>query len=123
MPAEQRDRPVLVEIMARLDGLNRIVQDMLMFSRPRPLRHEPVERLRQQREEIEEARQTLGDDFHILHGIELEIKLDGTLDFPDDVLAWAEGQTRIQALNPASGAYRGNRDVRRRLRHAAHLRV
>ena len=42
MPADQRDRPVLIEIMARLDALNRIVQDMLMFSRPRALRHEPV---------------------------------------------------------------------------------
>ena len=42
MPAEQRDRPVLVEIMARLDGLDRIVQDMLMFARPRALRQEPI---------------------------------------------------------------------------------
>jgi two-component system sensor kinase FixL len=42
MPAEQRDRAVLVDIIARLDALNRIVQDMLMFARPRALRHEPV---------------------------------------------------------------------------------
>ena len=42
MPAEQRDRPVLVDIIARLDGLNRIVQDMLMFARPRALRQEPI---------------------------------------------------------------------------------
>ena len=42
MPAEQRDRPVLVDIIARLDALNRIVQDMLMFARPRALRREPV---------------------------------------------------------------------------------
>src|SRR5438105_13441768 len=42
-----------------------------------------VERLREQRKEIEEARQAIGNDFHILHGTELEIKLDGTLDFPD----------------------------------------
>src|SRR5437016_465061 len=39
MPAEQRDRPVLIDIIARLDALNRIVQDMLMFERPRALRH------------------------------------------------------------------------------------
>jgi two-component system, LuxR family, sensor kinase FixL len=42
MPAEQRDRGVLVEIIARLDALNRIVQDMLMFARPRALRKEPI---------------------------------------------------------------------------------
>jgi two-component system, LuxR family, sensor kinase FixL len=42
MPAEQRDRAVLVDIITRLDALNRIVQDMLMFARPRALRQEPV---------------------------------------------------------------------------------
>ncbi len=42
MPAEQRDRGVLVDIITRLDALNRIVQDMLMFARPRSLRQEPV---------------------------------------------------------------------------------
>jgi len=42
MPAEQRDRPVLLDIIARLDALNRIVQDMLMFARPRALRKEPI---------------------------------------------------------------------------------
>ena len=49
-----------------------------------------VERLHKQRQEIEEARREMGNDFHILHGCELEIKLDGTLDFPDDVLAWLD---------------------------------
>ena len=42
MPAEQRDRPILLDIITRLDALNRIVQDMLMFARPRALRQEPV---------------------------------------------------------------------------------
>ena len=42
MGTGERDRPVMVEIMARLDGLDRIVQDMLMFARPRPLRKEPI---------------------------------------------------------------------------------
>jgi signal transduction histidine kinase len=42
MAAGERDRPVMVEIMARLDGLDRIVQDMLMFARPRALRQEPI---------------------------------------------------------------------------------
>ena len=42
MPAEQRDRAILIDIITRLDGLNRIVQDMLMFARPRALRQEPL---------------------------------------------------------------------------------
>jgi two-component system sensor kinase FixL len=42
MPADQRDRTILVDIIARLDALNRIVQDMLMFARPRALRQEPI---------------------------------------------------------------------------------
>ena len=42
MPVEQRDRTILVEIITRLDGLNRIVQDMLMFARPRALRQAPM---------------------------------------------------------------------------------
>jgi DNA polymerase (family 10) len=49
-----------------------------------------ADRLREQRKEIEEARRAMGSDFHILQGVELEIKLDGTLDFPDDVLAWLD---------------------------------
>jgi PAS domain S-box-containing protein len=42
MAPEQRDRAVLVDIINRLDALNRIVQDMLMFARPRQLQHEQV---------------------------------------------------------------------------------
>jgi two-component system sensor kinase FixL len=43
MPADQRDRAILVDIITRLDGLNRIVQDMLMFARPRALRQERID--------------------------------------------------------------------------------
>jgi two-component system CheB/CheR fusion protein len=43
LPAESRDRPVVGDIIARLDSLNGIVQDMLVFARPRELRAEPVE--------------------------------------------------------------------------------
>ena len=42
MSSEQRDRAILVDIITRLDGLDRIVQDMLMFARPRALRREPL---------------------------------------------------------------------------------
>lgn len=43
MPADQRDRAILLDIITRLDALNRIVQDMLMFARPRALRQEPID--------------------------------------------------------------------------------
>jgi signal transduction histidine kinase len=43
MPADARDRPIIGEIIARLDGLNTIVQDLLVFARPRELRAEPLE--------------------------------------------------------------------------------
>ncbi|HKP53557.1 MAG TPA: DNA polymerase/3'-5' exonuclease PolX [Chloroflexia bacterium] len=49
-----------------------------------------VERLHKQRKEIEEAQAAIGSNFRILHGTEVEIKLDGTLDFPDEVLAWLD---------------------------------
>jgi DNA polymerase (family 10) len=42
-----------------------------------------IERLLAQKEEIEAARQEFGDRLMILHGTEMEIKADGTLDFPD----------------------------------------
>lgn len=42
MPTEQRDRAVLLDIITRLDALNRIVQDMLLFARPRALKKEPI---------------------------------------------------------------------------------
>ncbi len=46
-----------------------------------------VERLLQQAEEIKAADDEMGPDFRILHGTEMEIKADGSLDFPDEVLA------------------------------------
>jgi DNA polymerase (family 10) len=46
-----------------------------------------VERLRQQAAEIRQANEAMGPDFRIFHGTEMEIRTDGTLDYPDDVLA------------------------------------
>ncbi|MCB8946187.1 MAG: DNA polymerase/3'-5' exonuclease PolX [Ardenticatenaceae bacterium] len=46
-----------------------------------------VERLYQQAEEIRAANEALGPDFRILHGTEMEIKADGSLDYADEVLA------------------------------------
>jgi DNA polymerase (family 10) len=49
-----------------------------------------IERLHAQRREIEEAQRVVGGNFRIFHGTEMEIKLDGTLDFPDEILEWLD---------------------------------
>jgi len=46
-----------------------------------------IDRLMQQKEEIALAKEEFSGQITILHGIELEIKADGTLDYPDEVLA------------------------------------
>jgi two-component system CheB/CheR fusion protein len=43
MPGDSRDKPIIGDIIARLDSLNGIVHDLLVFARPRQLRSEPVE--------------------------------------------------------------------------------
>ncbi len=45
------------------------------------------EAVKKQGMEIDQAREELGESIHILKGAEVEIKTDGTLDYPDDVLA------------------------------------
>lgn len=45
-----------------------------------------VEGLAAQRKEIDQLQQELGDTIKILQGAEVEIKADGTLDYPDEVL-------------------------------------
>jgi PAS domain S-box-containing protein len=42
LPAESRDRSVIGDILTRLDSLNNIVQDLLLFARPRPPRADKV---------------------------------------------------------------------------------
>jgi DNA polymerase (family 10) len=46
-----------------------------------------VERLRKQRFEIDQVQAELGDNIRILQGTEMEIRADGGLDYPDEVLA------------------------------------
>jgi DNA polymerase (family 10) len=46
-----------------------------------------IERLRQQRQEIDEVQGRLGNQILLLQGSEIEIHADGTLDYPDEVLA------------------------------------
>ncbi len=45
-----------------------------------------VERLREQGREIEAVQARLGDSIRLLRGAEVEIRADGALDFPDEVL-------------------------------------
>lgn len=49
-----------------------------------------VERLRAQRDEIEEARKHFGKKITILAGSEVDILADGSLDYDDDILAWLD---------------------------------
>ena len=49
-----------------------------------------VERLHEQRQEIEKVRKKIGDKLLILHGTEMEIRADGKLDFDDETLAWLD---------------------------------
>ena len=46
-----------------------------------------IEDLKKQRAEIEQVQKELGDTIRLLHGTEMEIKADGSLDYPDEVLA------------------------------------
>jgi len=45
------------------------------------------ERIAQQRKEVEKVNAELIGQFRVLHGVEVEVKSDGSLDLPDDVLA------------------------------------
>jgi len=46
-----------------------------------------IERHKQQAAEIKKIQKQLGDEILILHGSEVEIKADGSLDYPDEFLA------------------------------------
>jgi len=45
------------------------------------------EELRRQRAEVEEVNRRMGGTFRVLTGVEVEVRADGSLDLPDDVLA------------------------------------
>ncbi len=45
------------------------------------------EELRRQRVEIEEVNRRMGGEFRVLAGVEVEVRADGSLDLPDEVLA------------------------------------
>lgn len=45
-----------------------------------------VERLMEQRKEVQQVDAEMGPDFRVFHGVEMDIRTDGTLDYPDEVL-------------------------------------
>jgi DNA polymerase (family X) len=45
-----------------------------------------VERILQQQEEVRAVDAEMKPDFRVFHGVEMDIRSDGTLDYPDDVL-------------------------------------
>jgi len=70
-----------------------------------------VERLRAQREAVEEARERFGDRITILHGNEVDILADGSLDYDDDVLAWLD----IVVASPHTSTNQDSRAATERL--------
>lgn len=46
-----------------------------------------IERLLNQIKEVREVNDEMGDNFHIFAGTEMDIKADGTMDYPDEILA------------------------------------
>jgi DNA polymerase (family X) len=46
-----------------------------------------IERIREQRAILQAAQKKLGDSIRLLHGAEVEMRADGSLDYPDEVLA------------------------------------
>jgi len=75
-----------------------------------------VERLREQAAEIRAADAALGPDFRVLHGTEMEIRADGSLDYPDEVLA--ELDIVIASLH--TGLSQPREQVTHRLLNAIH---
>lgn len=73
-----------------------------------------VERLGQQAVEVRAADAAMGPDFRVLHGTEMEIRADGSLDYPDEVLAGLD--IVIASLHSALGQPR--EQVTRRLLNA-----
>ena len=73
-----------------------------------------IERIRQQSAEIKAADAALGPDFRVLHGTEMEIRADGSLDYPDEVLE--EPDFVIASLHTALGQPR--EQVTRRMLNA-----
>jgi len=61
LPQDSPDQAILQEIQERITGLNQIVEDMLLFARPRPPRLQPVPILSLVRSSLKSLRQDPGN--------------------------------------------------------------
>ncbi|MDB5095644.1 MAG: hypothetical protein JWM80_65 [Cyanobacteria bacterium RYN_339] len=69
-----------------------------------------VEKARRQREEIDELNRALYP-FHLLAGVELEIRADGALDFPDEVLRLFDVVSASLHTNTRKGSERNTQRI------------
>jgi DNA polymerase (family 10) len=72
--------------------------------------------LRRQRAEVDEVNRKMGDSFRLLAGTEVEVRGDGSLDFPDEVLA--ELDLVVAAVH--TGLHQDREHVMRRFLAAIH---
>ncbi|HEX9676758.1 MAG TPA: DNA polymerase/3'-5' exonuclease PolX [Anaerolineales bacterium] len=87
--SEWSDGAVSIEAMAR-GAKERGLRYLIITDHSRSLgvaNGLSIERLREQRKELETARRAMGKSFTLLQGAEVEILADGKLDYPDEVLA------------------------------------
>ena len=87
--SEWSDGAVSIEAMAR-GAKERGLRYLIITDHSRSLgvaNGLSIERLREQRKELETARRAMGKGFTLLQGAEVEILADGKLDYPDEVLA------------------------------------
>jgi DNA polymerase (family 10) len=75
-----------------------------------------AQRLRQQRAEVDAANRSTGNGFRVLHGIEVEIRADGRLDFADEVLA----ELDIVVASLHTGLHQGRERTTQRMLAAIH---
>ena len=110
LPPTTNDGAIIKEIIARIDGLNDLMQDLLVFARPpaaKPSRHD--------------LRSLIGSVITLLHGDpamrELTIEIDG-----DVPAAWVDGNLTTIALQNllinAAQAQHGRGTIRVNLRRA-----
>lgn len=76
-----------------------------------------VERLREQRARIEEARERFGDSITILAGSEVDIMVDGRLDYDDEVLAELDMVVASPHQPPSQDPAKATRRLLRAIEH------
>ena len=99
LPAESEDREVIGEILARLQGLNALVRDLLVFARPRAPRLAAVPILPL----LEESARELQRD-RALKGLRLEVSSEGTAPVVNGDAELLRSALSNLALNAAQAA-------------------